>query len=301
MNFCDKCGFSLDEGQNFCPHCGNNINGIKPKQNVETFNKADKSKKENKLECPKCGSENVHVQIVTKNQNTGCLGSLIYIILALTIVGIPIMILILLLKGKKTTSNKVYICQDCGKTFYPHSLNIDSKNNPIAIILVIICFIIIVGVGVSFGTSLESTENKYPYTIENSQNVKKDVYSLGEEIYCKNQNLIVNDVNYSYREGDYTPQNGYKYIVINVTVKNTSDSERSVYLSDFDLITSNGEKIGPRVNVYEGDFSTAELISNGSKTGVIRFEVASSETATTLVYKCGTWPSDVDVKVNTSK
>ena len=67
--------------------------------------------------CPKCGSNNVNVQIVSQTKNRGCFTILIYILLALTIIGIPIMILIAILRGKKTTNKKFNVCQNCGHTW----------------------------------------------------------------------------------------------------------------------------------------------------------------------------------------
>lgn len=64
--------------------------------------------------CKRCGSSNINIQIISKNKNSGCLTILFYIVIACTIVGIPIMIIYLLLKGKKTTTEKQCICQNCG-------------------------------------------------------------------------------------------------------------------------------------------------------------------------------------------
>lgn len=82
-------------------------------------NKEEDKLVDGKIVCSKCGSNNISIQIVSQNKNSGCLTIFFYIFLALTIIGIPIMIIILLLKGKKQIHKKYCICQNCG-----HSWNI---------------------------------------------------------------------------------------------------------------------------------------------------------------------------------
>lgn len=62
--------------------------------------------------CPKCGSTNVTVQALAEQKKRGCLSVLIYIILALTVVGL--IILIPLLRGNKSKTRTYAICQNCG-------------------------------------------------------------------------------------------------------------------------------------------------------------------------------------------
>lgn len=111
MGYCTNCGKEINDKENYCSNCGGNIT---------TKTDTDKS---TRLKCPHCGSNNIQVQIVSQNQRTGCFKILLYILLAITIVGIPIMILILLLRGKKTVNRKYYVCQSCGNTFNPAPSN----------------------------------------------------------------------------------------------------------------------------------------------------------------------------------
>ena len=114
--YCMNCGNKLNENAKFCDKCGNSIENIyQNKYEIEEENNS------NKLTCPHCGSNNINVQIVSENKGANCFTILLYIFLAMTIVGIPIMILILLLKGGKTINKKYYVCQNCGKSFYPNS------------------------------------------------------------------------------------------------------------------------------------------------------------------------------------
>jgi predicted Zn-ribbon and HTH transcriptional regulator len=64
------------------------------------------------MRCPKCQSENVNVQAVAEIKKRGCLTTLIYIVLACTIVGL--IIVIPLIRGQKSKTKTYAICQNCG-------------------------------------------------------------------------------------------------------------------------------------------------------------------------------------------
>lgn len=141
MKYCDECGEKIKENQKFCSNCGKSIKN----KELET----DEHEKHSKITCPNCGSNNVQVQLVSQSKNTGCLTILLYIILALTIVGIPIMILIIVSKGKNSVNREYCVCQSCGKTFNLNSnyKPLDEKQKKIigivcAVLIPIICIMI---------------------------------------------------------------------------------------------------------------------------------------------------------------
>lgn len=62
--------------------------------------------------CPRCGSNNVTIQVLEERKSTGCLTIILYIILACTVLGLLIVIPLMLRKKSKT---KTYaVCQNCG-------------------------------------------------------------------------------------------------------------------------------------------------------------------------------------------
>lgn len=63
--------------------------------------------------CPKCKSENISYQTVVEKKKGGCLISLLYIILCLTVLGLLIVIPLVLRKKDRTVTYGV--CQDCGR------------------------------------------------------------------------------------------------------------------------------------------------------------------------------------------
>ena len=70
--------------------------------------------------CPRCGGPMV-IQTMAESRNAGCLTVLCYFILAITLVGI--LILIPLLLRKKTHTVTYATCQQCGNTIKLAKIN----------------------------------------------------------------------------------------------------------------------------------------------------------------------------------
>lgn len=68
------------------------------------------------MKCKKCGSENVNVQVVTsvKTKRRGCLGWMLWIMLACATLGLVIIIPLLTNSKTKSKNNTVAVCQSCG-------------------------------------------------------------------------------------------------------------------------------------------------------------------------------------------
>lgn len=64
------------------------------------------------MTCPKCKGSNISYQTVSEPRNAGCLTVFLYILLALTILGLLIVIPLML--RKKTETVTYAVCQDCG-------------------------------------------------------------------------------------------------------------------------------------------------------------------------------------------
>lgn len=73
------------------------------------------------MTCPKCGSEDVNVQIVTKvkTKHRGCIGWCLWILLAICTFGLILIIPALTNSKTKSKEKKVAVCQNCG-----HSWNV---------------------------------------------------------------------------------------------------------------------------------------------------------------------------------
>ena len=68
------------------------------------------------MKCQKCKSENVSVQAVTniKTKHRGCLGWLMWIILAVCTLGLIIIIPLVTNSKTKSKTHSEAVCQNCG-------------------------------------------------------------------------------------------------------------------------------------------------------------------------------------------
>lgn len=104
--YCKNCGQQLKDDAKFCTACGTNTEPSGPIV-IQTQPQATNSRP-----CPKCKGTNVQFQTVAESKKTGCMKVLLYIFLAVTILGW--LILIPLLLRKKTKTVTYGICQNCG-------------------------------------------------------------------------------------------------------------------------------------------------------------------------------------------
>ncbi len=65
------------------------------------------------MTCPRCKHSDIAITTHEETQRTGCFTILLYIFLAITILGLLIVIP-LWLRGKKTRSVTTCICKNCG-------------------------------------------------------------------------------------------------------------------------------------------------------------------------------------------
>ena len=103
--FCVFCGNKLAENANFCSSCGKPVGA----HNVQVVNA--QVNRPVRI-CPRCNTSNIQYQTVTESKKTGCLTVIGYFFLAITILGL--FILIPLLLRKKTVTITYAVCQNCG-------------------------------------------------------------------------------------------------------------------------------------------------------------------------------------------
>lgn len=248
-NYCSKCGEKIDSKAKYCSKCGEKIT------NNQEFEKEiteqEKKTYASKLECPYCKSHNVNTQVVTENKKTGCLMIFIYIILALTIIGIPIMIIILLAKGKKTSSRTVYVCQNCGRTFNKSdNTNVKNVKKNKKLIIVASILVPIALLCIILDSVIENSEVKVP----KSEYVKLNPQTLYND-YIDNE-LSADDKykgNYYYITGkisdiEHFLNDNYLEIQFDSTRDKTQIIEITAYFNDIDELKE--VKKGDTVTVY---------------------------------------------------
>lgn len=109
---CRKCGASVLGGSyvktNSTEVMSKHEEQLTRRQPEPRPQEADRSARK----CSKCGG-NMSVQVVTEQKNAGCFTILLYIILAITVVGLLIVIPLAL--RKKTETVTYAVCQKCGR------------------------------------------------------------------------------------------------------------------------------------------------------------------------------------------
>ena len=112
--YCRNCGKRLGDHTKFCTECGTRVNST-PTASLEPAPAKPiviQPQVVNSHPCPKCKGLNVQFQTVSESKKAGCMTVLLYIFLAITILGLFILIPICLRKKSKTVTYGV--CQHCG-------------------------------------------------------------------------------------------------------------------------------------------------------------------------------------------
>lgn len=273
--YCIECGTLLENGCEECSKCGCPV--------VSTPVNNSVVEKKDEIICPKCHSNDIKVQIVAQKEKRGCGSILCYLLLAVTIVGIPIVLLILLARGNKTNNYKYWVCQRCGNTFVP---DISPKQNTWLITLCVIIGIFVF-ISIISMNGIESGAIEYPYVLVGEEMVNKEQYDVNEEIFCPSESLKIEKINYKTKVGNYVPDKGNIFAEVHISLINKTSYESNFYLSDFRLVTSNGEIINPLVSVNNNDLDVNRVISGGQYTGIVRFSIPKSQKEYEIRYDCG--------------
>jgi len=117
--FCCRCGVQAKPNSSFCTNCGSPLPTTVPHASVpqavqhfrpETFYVP--MQPQNIRFCPRCNSHNLQYQTVTEDTGAGCFTIFLYILLAITILGLFIVIPLAMRKSTNTVTYE--ICQSCG-------------------------------------------------------------------------------------------------------------------------------------------------------------------------------------------
>ena len=266
MKYCVYCGHEINIQDNKCPFCGEDVS-----------DKATNKIYHSNIKCIKCGSNNVDYEIKRINKN-----NIIY-------------------------EEEAYSCKECGKKFTDKDRLGPSHNNSFQININVgrrtkkfLTFLMIIGiiVGTWYYYHLKGLKNEngtyYPYSIVDNVETTKDIFKVGEELFCENKSFIVNSVNYPKTIAGKTPNDGNKFITINFTIRNTSDEPKLYTASDLEILLSNGNKVSNRVHT---EFTSDRIESDTSASGNTTFEIPANETNLVLNYYCDYWIDELIAKV----
>ena len=266
MKYCVYCGHEIGLESNNCPFCGKDVS-----------EQATSKVYHSNIKCIKCGSNNVTYEIKSSN------------------------------KGGTTYEEEYYTCGDCGRIFtdknrlgpsFSNSLHLNitigSGTRKLLYFLLIVCIV----VGVWYYNHLKGLKNEngtyYPYSIVDNVETTKDIFKIGEELYCENKSFVVHNVSYPKSVNGKTPNTGNKFISISFTVRNNSKEPKLYGASDLEILLSNNEKISSRVYT---EFTSDRIESGSSATGSTVFEIPNDENNPILQYYCDYWIDELIAKV----
>ena len=120
--YCTKCNALVPEGTQFCHKCGKVgvpavFDSSDDQIEYPSYSSATHGSipvtQSSRHQCPWCSSRNIHYQVINESKPMGCFTFLFYLLLALTILGLLIVIPLML--RKKTETHTYAICQSCGR------------------------------------------------------------------------------------------------------------------------------------------------------------------------------------------
>lgn len=118
VKYCPNCGSEVLPTDISCRNCGEDVSFLFQSSRTRTAEPAPtysyinvSAPSSSSRVCPKCG-RTMNVQTISEGKKAGCLTVLLYILLAITVVGI--LILIPLALRKKDELHTYAVCQSCG-------------------------------------------------------------------------------------------------------------------------------------------------------------------------------------------
>ena len=114
-------------------------------------------------------------------------------------------------------------------------------------------------------------------------------YAVGQTARLQDQTLVVNQVQRNYSPPDQlpAPQAGNEYVLVNITVNNTSNGSIDFNPFDFQVQGSNGARKGPEPfsEIANALVTPTTLGPRGRLTGNLLFEAAQGDPGLELVYQ----------------
>ena len=188
------------------------------------------------------------------------------------------------------------ICPNCKKKQKGKST---TKDNIIIIIVIIISICVLASL---YSPSEKETKPKYD---------TEKVYNVGDTLICPNFEIVVKKAEIKKKGtkvDSYTVIDDPEWIGVTLSIKNISESTKTFYGSDVNLINSNGEVLDHDWMTYKiwGSeiLNSPELIAGGTKTGYIQFSNNNTDNSNLILNidcNTGLFEDDIIYKVNISK
>ncbi len=188
-------------------------------------------------------------------------------------------------KCKEEINDEAKKCKHCGADlrnwFVQHK-----------IISVILAFVVLVIISsVAGNKQSQPTKVGENQTETNTNTPQKTTYEVGETIDLSNHQMIVNSVNKNFKSGNEfdKPQNTENvFVTVNVTIKNTGNSDLSANMFGFKLEDETGTQRDTAIIVgINNQLEWVTLSPNGTISGNIGFEAKANSKTLKLHYSGG--------------
>lgn len=145
-------------------------------------------------------------------------------------------------------------------------------------LLILFIFLIALGGGENDPTtannSNETGEKEYRFA-DRPDKQEVDVEVLPDEAAdVEGMKMTVTDVRYTASISDFeTAGSGKEYVVVNVSLENTSDEVKSYNPFYYRVQTAGGQVLDPALTTSDNDLSSGDLVAGGKVSGTVTFEV----------------------------
>lgn len=160
--------------------------------------------------------------------------------------------------------------------------------------VIIVIAVIVIGPSLSGDNEISKTGGLVKSDSTKPKTEMKTTYAIGETANLKGANVTVNKVEKS-NGGEYdNPKDGYEFVIVEVTITNTNNSNITYNPYDFNMQNSQGNVTDMTwyTSDRDNDLSSGELAPGGTITGAIPFEQPINDSELTLIYEGNFWSSD---------
>lgn len=185
---------------------------------------------------------------------------------------------------------KAKVCPNCRKK---------QSKFPKWIIFAVVILVLIIAIGSCSGgndnketTDVSDSENKI--TTEQTEDTA-DKISIGQSFESNGLKITVNDASLDYQDYDnsygmYTPDDGMKYIMVELTYENTGKSDEYVSIYDFECYADNTNYT--QAYIDDSTFMNTNLSSGRNVSFKIYFSVPQDAQDIELEYTGNIWSND---------
>lgn len=137
----------------------------------------------------------------------------------------------------------------------------------------------------SAGSNNSDSAKSYRFDDRADKQPKDQEIIPTESATVDGRKLTVNTLERTTSQGEYSKAaDGKTFVVVNVTIENTSDKTKTYNVFDFRIQTAGGQVVDPYVG-GTNDLSSGDLVAGGKATGNVTFEVPVETANQYVIYK----------------